>query len=77
MTLEALIDRYTEMLTNFTKTEDIIKGYGIDYAREIGLVPPSDVNDQATLAVLAAFQTALVNVLNDLEGVLASQKEGV
>lgn len=77
MTLQALIERYNEMLTNFVHTEDIIKQNGLDYARKLGLVPPSDVNDEATMAVLAAFQTALVNVLNDLDGVVAAQKEGV
>lgn len=78
MTLEALIDRYNEMLQNFVRTEDAIKEQGIDVVRQLGIIPPeSEATQQVALAILTAFQTALVNVMNDLETVLAAQKEGV
>lgn len=79
MTLEALIERYNEMLTNFVRTEDAIKEHGLEYVRALGILSPGDdnIHDNHALAILAAFQTALVNVLNDLEGVLKTQKESV
>lgn len=77
--LQELMERYQVMLENFVQVEDAIKEHGIEAVRDSGVIPLSgdNVTDEQTLAILSAFQCALVNVLNDLDSVVAAEKESL
>lgn len=74
-TLADLIDKYTHMLEGFVAAFDAIQASGIDAVRGL-LNVESDLDEDNALIILTAYQTALVNVLNDLESVEKQMRVG-
>lgn len=73
-TIEDAIAKYSAMLANFVSIFDAINERGMDFVRDEMGVNPQGTQDE-TLLILIAYQTALVNVLNDLENIESKMRK--